>query len=323
MSDDDDAVLNALEMGDDDVRAAVGDTIADLLAVRFGDVDRDMVPGAFADIDTEEIPLGWLARAARASCRTFEREPPSRDLLRTLAALALTAPSKSDLQQRDIIIVTDPDQLRALKALVGEQGWTAGVPALVVFCANNRRQRLIHEWRGHAFVNDHLDAFTNAVCDAAIAMATFTMLAEDVGLGTCGLSAIRNRAAEASDILGLPQHVFPFVALAVGWPDAAYLEAQERAEVAPDEANQASVSPRLPLAVTLHENRYGEDGLEEAVAAYDARRAVIKPYAGQRRADALGSVMPYTWSEDKARQYNLPERAGFGAFIRAKGFKLD
>ncbi len=32
---------------------------------------------------------------------------------------------------------------------------------------------------------------------------------------------------------------------------------------------------------------------------------------------------PYTWSEDKARQYSKPERANFGAFIRAKGFRLN
>jgi len=31
----------------------------------------------------------------------------------------------------------------------------------------------------------------------------------------------------------------------------------------------------------------------------------------------------YGWSEDKARQYSKPERADFGAFVRAKGFRLD
>jgi len=29
------------------------------------------------------------------------------------------------------------------------------------------------------------------------------------------------------------------------------------------------------------------------------------------------------WSEDKARQYAEPQRADFGAFVRAKGFCLD
>jgi nitroreductase/FMN reductase [NAD(P)H] len=31
----------------------------------------------------------------------------------------------------------------------------------------------------------------------------------------------------------------------------------------------------------------------------------------------------YGWSEDKARQYGVPQRTDFGAFVRGKGFKLD
>jgi nitroreductase/FMN reductase [NAD(P)H] len=31
----------------------------------------------------------------------------------------------------------------------------------------------------------------------------------------------------------------------------------------------------------------------------------------------------YGWSEDKARQYAVPERADFGAYVRARGFRLD
>jgi len=31
----------------------------------------------------------------------------------------------------------------------------------------------------------------------------------------------------------------------------------------------------------------------------------------------------YGWSEDKARQYGVPQRADFGAFVRSKGFGLD
>ena len=36
-----------------------------------------------------------------------------------------------------------------------------------------------------------------------------------------------------------------------------------------------------------------------------------------------GEARVYGWSEDKARQYAVPLRADFGAFVRAKGFNLD
>jgi hypothetical protein len=88
-------------------------------------------------------------------------------------------------------------------------------------------------------------------------------------------------------------------------------------------AGDGEISLRLPLEVTLHRDRFDEAGLRQAVDAYDARRAEAQPYAKQRGAGEYGTAEPYTWSEDKARQYAKPERANFGAFIRAKGFRLD
>jgi len=273
------------------------------LARRFGARAGALADGTSGE---EEPPALWRGLAARGSVRAFADPPPSAEELRMIAALALAAPTKSDLQQRDIILVTEPAQRDALAALVAEQAWTGGAPAFAVICANHRRQRLLHEMRGRDFVNDHLDAFFNASVDAGIVLAAFVLAAEAYGFGVCPISAIRNRAAEASELLGLPDHVFPVAALAVGRP-----------------AQAPEISLRLPLDATIHDERFDDTVQREAIAAYDARRAAEQPYARQRRADDLGEARPYTWSEDKARQYNLPERADFGAFIRAKGFKLD
>ena len=271
------------------------------LARRFG-AEAEAVVEASA----EQVPPLWRAMAARGSVRAFDGPAPTREELRLIAALALCAPTKSDLQQRDIVLVSEPAQRDALAALVADQAWTADAPAFVVICANHRRQRLIHQMRGRDFVNDHLDAFFNASVDAGIVLAAFVLAAEAHGFGVCPISAIRNRAREASDLLGLPDHVFPVAALAVGRP-----------------AKPPEISPRLQLHATIHEGRFDDAGQREAIAVYDARRAEVQPYGRQRRVDELGETHPYTWSEDKARQYGLPERADFGAFIRDKGFKLD
>ncbi len=284
-----------------------GDDWAELLTKlgrRFG-ADAQTMAGAGRGLAEVPPPL-WRALAARGSVRAFADPPPTADELRLIAALALAAPTKSDLQQRDVILVTEAAQRDALAALLAEQAWTAGAPAFAVICANHRRQRLIHELRGRAFVNDHLDAFFNASVDAGVVLGAFVLAAEACGLGACPVSAIRNRAEEASDLLGLPDHVFPVAALAVGRP-----------------AEPPEVSLRLPLRATVHDERFDDAVQREAIEAYDARRAAEQPYPRQRRADELGETQPYTWSEDKARQYGLPERADFGAFIRARGFKLD
>ncbi len=259
--------------------------------------------------DAPESPAGGDTLdylAGRRSCRDYLDRPVDPALIETLAAAAFCAPTKSDLQQRDIVIVRKPALRAEIDALFPNAPWIAAAPAFLVFCGNNRRQRQLHEWRGRAFANDHLDAFFNAAVDAGILLATFVIAAERAGLGCCPISAVRNHAARVSDLLGLPDHVFPVAGLTLGWP-----------------AGDGEISLRLPLEVTLHQDRFDEAGLRAAVDAYDARRAATQPYAKQRSVDDYGTAAPYTWSEDKARQYAKPERANFGAFIRAKGFRLD
>ncbi len=256
-----------------------------------------------------EAPRGVDILADMANRRVIRRyldKPVDPALLDTLCAVALSAPSKSDLQQGDIVIVSDTGQREKLEALLPDNPWVKAAPVFLVFCGNNRRHRLLFEWRKRPFVNDYLDPFFNAAVDAGIVLATFTAAADRVGLGSCPISAIRNHAAQVSDILGLPQHVFPVAALGVGWPSF-----------------EGVMSPRLGLDVTVHRDRYDEQGLADKIAAYDRRREAVQPYRSQRHVDRFGESAEYGWSEDKARQYSVPERADFGAFVRAKGFKLE
>lgn len=245
--------------------------------------------------------------AERGSHRAFRPDPVDDGLLEMLAAVALASPTKSDLQQRDIVVIRDPDMRARIDALLTGQSWIAGAPALLVFCGNNRRQRQIHDWRARDFANDHLDAFFNAAVDAGIALAAFVTAAEATGLGCCPISAIRNEAEEVSTLLGLPDHVFPVSGLGVGWPHYP----------------SSRISMRLPLRTTLHRDRFNETGLRDAVDDYDRRRAEAAPYATQRFVDRYGAQDDYGWSEDKARQYSAPERADFGAFVRRKGFTVE
>jgi nitroreductase/FMN reductase [NAD(P)H] len=184
-------------------------------------------------------------------------------------------------------------------------GWIADAPLFLVFCGNNRRIRRIGEWRGKPFANEHLDHFMNAAVDAGIAMMNFISAAEAAGLGTCPISAIRNAIDTVSSELALPKGVFPVAGLCVGYP-----------------ASPGHISPRLPLEVTVHTDRYDETGLRENIDAYDRRRHANHPYGKQRRTARFGAAEFYGWSEDKARQYAEPERADFGDYIRRQGFSL-
>ncbi|MEN3353255.1 MAG: reductase [Betaproteobacteria bacterium] len=263
--------------------------------------------GTRFDLDSTIPGLDDLASiAGHSSHRKYTNAPVDAALLRLLFACALSAPSKSDLQQADIINIVERRTVAAIAELIPDMPWIAQAPVLLVFCGNNRRIRQIGDWRGKPFANDHLDHFMNAAVDAGIVMTTFIRAAEAVGLGTCPISAIRNRPHEVSRLLQLPDWVFPVAGLTVGYP-----------------AEPSRISARLPLDVTVHTNQYDESRVRENIEAYDRRRHELQPYRKQRHAKRYGNADFYGWSEDKARQYSVPERVDFGAFVRAKRFKLD
>lgn len=262
--------------------------------------------GAAPEIDPGLPGLDELAHiAGHRSHRKFARQAVAPALLRLLFACALSAPSKSDLQQADIVHVADRAKVKAIADGIPDMPWIAEAPVFLVFCGNNRRIRKIGEWRGKPFVNDHLDHFMNAAVDAGLVMMNFIRAAEAVGLGACPISAVRNRCDAVSSLLGLPDQVFPVAGLCVGHP-----------------AEAGRITPRLQPEVTVHVDRFDESGVKEKIDAYDRRRNALLPYRRQRNPDHFGKVDFYGWSEDKARQYSVPEREDFGAFIRGKGFSL-
>lgn len=267
------------------------------LSERFGDA-----PSADAGLSG----LEELARmAGHRSHRKFSERAVDAQLLQLLFACAFSAPSKSDLQQADIVHVADRAKVQAIADGIPDMPWIARAPVFLVFCGNNRRLRQMSEWRGKPFANEHLDHFMNAAVDAGLVMMSFIRAAEAVGLGACPISAVRNRPGELSRLLGLPEGVFPVAGLCVGYP-----------------AEAGRISARLPLEVTVHVDRYDEAGLEAKIGSYDRRRHALQPYRRQRHAQRYPDVDFYGWSEDKVRQYSVPERADFGAYIRSQGFSL-
>jgi len=277
----------------DDTRA-----IEAALAARFGEKLK---------VDRELAGLDELARiAGHHSQRYFQPRAVAPDLLRLLCACALSAPSKSDLQQCDIVVVSDRAIRQGIVATIPDLPWIMDAPVFLVFVGNGTRLPEIAKLRDKPFPNDHLDQFFNAAVDAAIVMTTFIHAAEAVGLGCCPISAIRDRPQIVSDLLRLPQRVVPVAGLCVGWP-----------------AQEGEITPRLSLTTTVVENAYGERNLAGEIGAYDRRRAQLRPYRRQRDVARWGEAPFYGWSEDKARQYAEPTRTDFGGFVRGKGFRLD
>jgi nitroreductase len=242
----------------------------------------------------------------RSVCRNYCERPLEAELLALICATALSAPSKSDLQQADIVRVCSPEKRAAIHALMPRSSWIATAPEFLVVCGDNRRMRHMFAVRGREFPNDHLDSFFNAAVDGAIVLGALVQAAHLAGLGTCPISEIRDHAAAISELLELPQWVFPIAGLTVGYP-----------------LSLEPLSPRLGLGATVHVDRFDAGRMDADIKEYDARRIRERPYRRQRDPLRFGEAPAYGWSEEKFRQYSDLHRAGFGEFIHRRGFKLD
>jgi nitroreductase/FMN reductase [NAD(P)H] len=278
----------------------MGKTIADQIEERFG-----LPTKAGRDRAAQGTLSGILGRAV---CRKYKPDPIPDELMEMLLAAAQSGPTKSNLQQYSILLLSDRERIAKLADLVPTMPWIAGAPNVLVFLGDVRRIRRLAEWRGHDYRNNIADTFMNAAVDAAIALQSFVIAAEAEGLGICPISYIRNRLDELQDLLGLPGGVFPIAGLCVGWPEV-----------------RRPVSMRLPPSVVVHRETYDDSRLTEEVAAYDERAHARHPIApgSQRHRDLYGELEKCVWSENVTRQLSRPERDAFAGWLKKNGILLD
>lgn len=143
----------------------------------------------------------WDAIRARRNVRSYTTEPvPAADLDR-IAEAGRRAPSSGNRQHWDFVIVTDPEQLKALSTVWRGAGHIAGAAAaiaLVLPQAEDERGRL----------SDRYD----------LGQATYAIMvaAADLGVGT-GHSAVQDQE-KARAILGVPADHDVAYLIGVGYP---------------------------------------------------------------------------------------------------------
>ena len=144
--------------------------------------------GESFSVDPQLAGLDELARiAGHRVHRRFLPRAVEPTLLRLLCACALSAPSKSDLQQADILAVKDKAKQRAIAALIPDMPWIADAPVFLVFLANGSRLPQIARRRDKPFPNDHLDLFFNAAMSAGY---TDSRWLRNAGIPAYGISGL-------------------------------------------------------------------------------------------------------------------------------------
>ena len=255
----------------------------------------------------QKIPKNVGQIISRGSIRKFTKKKVSDEILESLIATAQSAPTKSNLQQYSILIVSDKKNKKKIAELLKETRWALEAPIFFLFLADIRRNQLITEYKGYEYKNNNMDHFMNAVIDSALSMQSLIIAAESWGLGSCPISMVRNHLEEIKLICELPKGVFPIAGLSVGWP-----------------AEKKRVSSRLSKNLIFHKNKYSDEKIIEELKNYDElffKKNPI-PVSKQRHVDKYGPAEKGTWSENISRQLSIPERTNFSNWLKNNGFDL-
>lgn len=177
----------------------------------------------------------------RKSIRKYSSREVSDELLNKLLGEAERTPTMGNLQLYSVVVTRDADMKAKLAPAHFNQPMITGAPVVLTFCADFRRTSLWAENRKAVPGYDNFLSFMNAATDALLYCQTFTILAEDAGLGTCFLGTTVYMPYEIIKVLKLPKLVMPVATLTVGWPD-----------------ENPSQSDRLPLAAIVHDEVYGD-----------------------------------------------------------------
>lgn len=232
------------------------------------------------------------------SVRQFQDKPVSEEQLAAIIGAGQMASTSSNVQAYSIIAVTDSALKAELAGLAGNQVYIEQCPVFLVWCADLYR---LHEvtkphLQGAATHEDSMENFIVATVDVALAAQNAAVAAESLGLGIVYIGGIRNQIAKVSELLGLPELVYPVFGMCLGYP-----------------AGINGVRPRLPQQAILHRNKYNAESTVEQVKVYDE---VSQAYLRERS----GGKTDTPWSEIMAKRLAEGTRLHMKDYLLEKGF---
>ncbi|HFD86495.1 MAG TPA: oxygen-insensitive NADPH nitroreductase [Gammaproteobacteria bacterium] len=230
------------------------------------------------------------------SIRHFTDESIPADLLDSIFQSGQCAASSSFIQAYSIVRVTRNSVRNEIADAAGGQIWVEKAPEFMIFCADLYRVNEACKGAGIGEMEGYAEHFLAAVVDVALVAQNVVLAAESVGLGGVFIGGIRNDPQRVSDLLELPDHVFPVFGLCLGWPE-----------------KSCQKKPRLPLSTIVHTDVYHTASVRQDLDDYDA---LMAEYYKTRESNQKHS----NWSEETARAVQGKKREHMLAFLQQRGF---
>ncbi|MFZ5967865.1 MAG: oxygen-insensitive NADPH nitroreductase [Bacillota bacterium] len=232
------------------------------------------------------------------SIRKFQERIIEDEIVKEIIEAAQWASSSSFVQAYSVVGIKNKETKKKLAALSGDQPYVEACPVFLVFCADLHRLEKACNMHQTEMMGEYTESFIMATVDAALAAQNAMLAAESVGLGGVYIGGIRNNPYEVSQLLKLPEYVYPVFGICLGYPD----QDPER-------------KPRLPMELIYKEEVYTTEHEEEIMKQYDeiTRQYYFRRTKG-KRSDA--------WTEQMAEKMEKETRPHMRDFLETKGFKM-
>lgn len=232
------------------------------------------------------------------SIRAFKEQPVSQEIINLLVSSGQAAATSSFIQACTVIQVEDSSKREKLAEYTGNQKYVQSAPVFLVFCADMQRHKMACEMHNEQMLSGFTEQFITSTVDCALFAQNVAIAAESIDLGVVYIGGIRNKVSDVSDLLNLPDLVYPVFGMCIGYPD-----------------QSPEVKPRLPLPVILKKDSYSNVQDSERLADYDK---VIREYYLSRS----GGNKDMSWSEQIAGMLVKEARPHMLEFLQARGYLL-
>ncbi|MCY1723239.1 nitroreductase family protein [Prolixibacteraceae bacterium Z1-6] len=142
---------------------------------------------------------------SRFSVRKYKTTPVEDDKLLKVLEAGQVAPSAVNFQPWHFIVVTETETLEKIHQTY-QRDWIKKAPVIIVAGADHSQS-----WKRSSDGKDSADI------DIAIAVDHMTLMATELGLGTCWVCNFSVK--KCSEVLKLPSHIEPCVLIPLGYPD--------------------------------------------------------------------------------------------------------
>ncbi|MGL5958608.1 MAG: nitroreductase family protein [Phocaeicola sp.] len=140
---------------------------------------------------------------ARYSARKYDARPIEDEKMAYLLECVRLAPSAVNFQPWRFKVVTDSEQLAALKSCYSRE-WIQTAPCIVVACANHQES-----WHRRSDGKDHADI------DVSIAIEHLCLAATEQGLGSCWVCNFNE--AICREAVDIPEGCSPVALIPLGY----------------------------------------------------------------------------------------------------------